>query len=161
MHKLLIALSKEISAIDDAVVSKERMIEIEKEYDQILEKGERECPLPQRTPGQKGRLKKGKERCLLERFKNFKKENFLFLKDADVPFSNNMAEQDIRMLKVHQKISGCFKNIERARFFCRIRSFLTTCRKQSLNAFSELELIMKGDPPSFFSEKTSSQTDSQ
>jgi hypothetical protein len=69
-----------------------------------------------------------------------------FLFDPAVPFSNNLAEQDIRMLKVQQKISGCFRTLKGAQRFCRIRSYLSTARKQSRNIFNAIVSAMSGKP---------------
>lgn len=77
--------------------------------------------------------KKRKGHNLLVRLRDFKDCVLLFLKRGDVPFTNNQAEQDIRMMKVKQKISGGFRTLQGAETFCLIRGFLSTCRKQSLN----------------------------
>ena len=75
---------------------------------------------------------------LLLRFKNFKGDVLRFLTDPHVPFTNNQAEQDVRMMKVKQKISGGFRTLEGAETFCQIRSFLATARKQGQNLFQAL-----------------------
>lgn len=63
--------------------------------------------------------------------------------------TNNAAENSIRMTKVHQKISGCFRSIEGAEMFCRIRGFLSTCRKQNVSASQALALVFEGKLPDF------------
>jgi transposase len=70
--------------------------------------------------------------------------------DERVPFSNNLGENDIRMTKVQQKISGCFRSIEGARIFCRVRNYLSTCRKQGVKASQALDLLFSGKLPDFF-----------
>ena len=72
---------------------------------------------------------------LVLRFKNFKEAVLRFLTDPHVPFTNNQAEQDVRMMKVQQKISGGFRTLEGAETFCQIRSFLAIARKQGQNLF--------------------------
>lgn len=69
-----------------------------------------------------------------------------FLFDPEVPFTNNLAEQDIRMEKVRQKISGCFRTLDGARIFARIRADISTCRKQGRNILDELENALCGKP---------------
>lgn len=81
---------------------------------------------------------------LIRVFKERKEEVLLFLSRPDVPFTNNQAEQDIRMVKLRQKISGGFRTLQGARNMCRIRGFISTCRKQGLNIFHALSDIMSG-----------------
>jgi transposase len=66
-----------------------------------------------------------------------------------VPFTNNRGENDIRMTKVQQKISGCFRSEEGAKIFCRVRGYLLTCRKQKINASQALRLVFEGKLPDF------------
>ena len=68
----------------------------------------------------------------------FKEQVLLFMKAKEVPFMNNQAERDIRMLKVHHKISGQFKNMKSAKHFCRIRSFLMTSKKNGHSSYDKL-----------------------
>jgi transposase len=79
-------------------------------------------------------------------FKERKEEALLFLARPDVPFSNNQAEQDIRMVKLRQKIPGGFRTLQGAKNMCRIRGFIPTCRKQGLNIFHALVDIMSKRP---------------
>lgn len=120
-------------------------------YKRILAAGERQCPEPQRPPGQKGRLKKSKSRNLLERLIEYENEVLRFLTNPLVPFTNNLAENDLRMTKVQQKISGCFRSFEGAQIFCRIRSYILTCQKHNFSPNLALELLFNGKLPSFIS----------
>ena len=125
------------------------------QYRTLLEGAEAESPPPdesQRKPGQKGRLKRSKGRNLLERLRHFETETLRFLEDPCVPFTNNQGENDIRMTKVHQKISGCFRSQEGAVTFCRVRSYLSTCRKQGMTATEALTLLFQGTLPDFMKE---------
>jgi len=72
-----------------------------------------------------------------------------FLDDPVVPFSNNQVENDLRMIKVQQKVSGCFRSMDGAKTFCRIRSYISTCRKQGLTASEALRLLFQGKWPGF------------
>ncbi len=74
-----------------------------------------------------------------------------FMDNKNVPFTNNLAENDIRMTKVQQKISGCFRSLEGAKIFCRIRSYLSTCRKQGVNLSRALQMLFRGELPAFAS----------
>ncbi|GIK12971.1 MAG: hypothetical protein BroJett002_16780 [Candidatus Brocadia sinica] len=101
-------------------------------YRAILKNAEAECPAPDETnrKGKRGRMKRTKARNLLERLIEYEDDVLRFMDNRIVPFTNNLGENDIRMTKVQQKISGCFRPLEGAKFFCRIRSYLSTCRKQ-------------------------------
>ena len=106
-----------------------------------------ECPQPSRAnkKGKRGRIKKSKSRNLLERLRDFEDDVLRFMENDDVAFSNNLGENDIRMTKVQQKISGCFRSIEGAKIFCRIRSYLSSCRKQGIKASRVLELLFNAE----------------
>jgi transposase len=122
------------------------------QYRAILEQAEIECPPPperQETDRKKGRIKRSKSRNLLERLRNYEKETLRFITDVDVPFTNNQGENDIRMTKLQQKISGCFRSKEGADIFCRVRSYLSTCRKNNVSATDALTMLFEGRLPDF------------
>ena len=66
-----------------------------------------------------------------------------------VPFTNNAGENDLRMIKVQQKISGCFRSMEGAYMFCRIRSYILTCQKHDVKITDALDLLFQGKMPDF------------
>ena len=117
----------------------------------MLAGGNRECPLPDPKDhvGQRGRQSKSKSRNLLERLRDFETETLRFMTDKLVPFTNNQGENDLRMTKVQQKISGCFRAFQGAQIFCRIRSYLSTCRKNNFSPTEALRMLFAGHLPDF------------
>jgi transposase len=126
-----------------------------KRYRSLLDEADKECPPPdeKQRNGRRGRLPRSKSRNLLERLRDFEHDVLRFMVEEEVPFSNNLAENDLRMTKVQQKISGCFRSPEGARIFCRIRSYISTCRKQGVSASVGLRLLFEGKSPSFMHEQ--------
>jgi len=127
-------------------------------YRRLLKKAETECPPPDESQrkGKRGRLKRSKARNLLERLRDFEQDVLRFMEVKRVPFTNNQGENDLRMTKVQQKISGCFRSMEGAKIFCRVRSYLSTCRKQGMTATQALTLLFQGKNPGFMkSDQTS------
>ncbi|SRR5579875_412894 len=121
-------------------------------YDEILAEGYQATPPPgprkksaqgKRLPG---KIKQTPERNLLDRLSQGKWAALRFLSDFAVPFDNNQAERDLRMVKVQQKISGCFRTPVGLERFCRIRSYLSTLHKQDLNLLAALEQTFLGHP---------------
>ena len=72
-----------------------------------------------------------------------------FMDVPDVPFTNNQGENDLRMTKVQQKISGCFRSFDGATAFCRCRSYISTCRKQGISSSQALRMLFDGKQPTF------------
>lgn len=102
-------------------------------------------PPPDGWPqGSRGRPKKTKPRNLAERFELRRNAVLAFVFDFKVPFDNNLAERDIRMLKVQQKISGCFRSTLGAQTFCAIRSYISTIRKQGFSVWLALNSLFSG-----------------
>ena len=88
-------------------------------YREILKEAKKENPPPDEATrkGKQGRLKRTKSRNFIERLQNFEEDTWRFMNNEIVPFTNNLGENDIRMTKVQQKISGCFRSKEDAQFF--------------------------------------------
>ena len=93
----------------------ETLEQYQQRYKTILKQGELECPVNEQQPGQKGKVKQTKARNLLQRLIDYETEALRFMHDFTVPFTNNQGENDLRMTKVQQKISGCFKSLDGAK----------------------------------------------
>lgn len=118
---------------------------------ELLSEGEALHPVAQAPPGKRGRPKQSAARNLLDRLRKHQQAVLAFLEDLRVPFDNNQAERDLRMVKVQQKVSGGFRSTAGALAFCRIRGYLSCLRKQGLHLLSALEATLRGHPvlPSF------------
>lgn len=149
LKELLIQINNSVKERGN-ILSNEISDSYRKQYRSILLEAEKECPPPVDTGEKKrGRIKRSKARNLLERLNNYEQDVLLFMDNSVVPFTNNRGERDIRMTKVQQKISGCFKTIEGAETFCRIRSYLSTCQKNDVKPTEALKLLMNGTLPNF------------
>ena len=148
MNDFLLEANKDVTNAG-GVLSEEAIKESRKKYRTIIEKGKIECPEPTKIAGKRGRTKKSKARNLLERFINYENDVLRFMENDQVPFTNNLGENDLRMTKVQQKISGCFRSLEGAHIFCRLRSYLSTCRKHGMKITDGLKMLFEGKLPSF------------
>jgi transposase len=115
-------------------------------YEDLLADGLAANPPPERPPGQKGRLKQSPARNLLERLWMGQDAVLAFLDDLTIPFDNNQAEQDLRMLKVQQKIAGSFRAASGSEAFARIRSYCASLRKQGVALLAALQTVLSGQP---------------
>jgi transposase len=119
------------------------------QYVALLEAGyQANPPDPPPEIGKKGRRKQSAARNLLDRLSTHQEAVLLFLDNFAVPFDNSLAERDLRMVKVQQKVSGCFRSPAGAVAFCRIRGYLSTLRKQGLAVLTALEQALVGHPVS-------------
>jgi transposase len=112
-------------------------------YGRILASGRAANPVPPRPPG---RRRRSPAACLLERLEAHRGEVVRFLEDLRVPPTNNLAERDIRMVKLQQKISGCWRTLDGAQAFLTVRSYVATARKYGINPLAALRRLFEGDP---------------
>jgi transposase len=147
MKQFLLALNEETKAAHGGMLTKEIQVARRKEYQAILLKGDIECSAPPENPKSKRRVKRGKSRNLLERLRAFEDDVLRFMHCVHASFTNNMGEQDLRMSKVRQKISGCFISLESASRFYRVRSYLMTCQKQGISATDGLQMLFRKQLP--------------
>ena len=122
-----------------------RLTDFTAEYDQLVKSGLRANPPPKPT-GRAGRPNQGPIRSVLLRLQKRADAVLAFMHNFQVPFDNNQAERDVRMVKVKQKVSGCFRSLTGAQSFCRIRGYLSTMRKQGHNALAVLTSVFEGQP---------------
>ncbi len=131
-----------------AKLSRRSLQGIEKSYERILSDGLLKNPLPDASnePKKRGRKKKSAARNLLERLRDQREKVLMFAYDFSAPFDNNQAENDLRMTKVRQKISGGFRTWEGAYTFFRIRGYISTARKNSYPVIGALRDAFEGNP---------------
>lgn len=122
-----------------------RLGELERRYDEVVERRVAENPPPSST-GKRGKKKRTKALNLLIRLKAHKSEILRFMYDEGIPFTNNQAERDLRMMKVQQKISGTFRSVEGADVFCRIRGYIATIRKNGKSVFQAMRKLAREEP---------------
>jgi transposase len=120
-------------------------------FRRLLDEADHLTPRATAPPGTKGRIKQSAARNLLDRLRKHQRAVFCFLEDLRVEFDNNQAERDLRMIKVQQKVSGCFRSLAGAQAFSRIRGYVSTLRKQGLPLLPALQATLSGHPllPSF------------
>ena len=115
-------------------------------FDQIVQRADQLTPRNHRQPGQRGRVAQSLPRNLLDRLLEHKAAYLRFVTDFRVPFDNNLAERDLRMSKLQQKISGCFRTENGANIFCRIRGYISTLRKQDYDILPALFSLWSDTP---------------
>lgn len=117
-----------------------------KQYQKIINEGLQANPPPSQKSGKRGRTAKTKMRNLLERLNKYQDEYLKFMSDPHAQFDNNLAERDLRMIKVKMKISGCFRSWQATQASARIRSYIMTAQKQSVNIMAALMDVFSPKP---------------
>lgn len=147
--QLLLDVKKEIETLPETMTSlpPDRLTHYETEYDKLMEQGLAANPPPENPPPKKkGRPKQSPPKNLLDRLIKHKRGVLAFMYDFNVPFDNNLAERDVRMIKVKQKVSGTFRTLDGASTFCILRAYISTVRKQGQRVIDALHDVLVGKP---------------
>jgi len=140
------AATEEARAVGKRRVDPHEVVDWEAHFLRLLAQGDQAVPRATAPPGQRGRCKQSDARNLLDRLRKQQKAVLTFLEDLRVDFDNNLAERDLRMVKVQQKVSGCFRSMTGAQAFARIRGYVSTLRKQGVPLLSALQATLAGHP---------------
>jgi len=143
MQTLLLEMKRQREAGD---LSDETIGQLEKRYDALVDAGFTTFPLQPRPPNPRGRWAQHPVTNLLLRLRDHRAAVLAFLHHPEVPFDNNLAERDLRMMKVQQKISGCFRTWDGAECFVAIRTYLSTARKQGFPMLAAARCALLGQP---------------
>ena len=147
MQALLLEMHQARQAHPDQPLAPQSQLDGILRYQSLLQAGRQaNPPLPPSSQPHRGRRKQTKPQNLLDRMEKYQSSILAFLDDPQVPFTNNQAEQDIRMIKVQQKISGTFRTLHGAQIFARTRSYVSTVRKHGLNLFQMIVHAINGHP---------------
>ena len=148
MIRCLLDIKKEVdqARLYKDELDSDKIEEFEGRFDKIIAEGLELNPPPQKEPGKRGRVKQSPPKNLLDRLEGHKREVLEFMYDFDVPFDNNQAERDVRMMKLRQKISGTFRTAAGADVFCSIRGYISTVRKNGHHVLDAIQDALRGDP---------------
>jgi len=146
MKRLLKETALAVKQTPDKCLDDKQYANLQKRYRTILTRGEKELPpLPSRPSGKRGRLAKSEAQNLWERLKRHEQSVLLFAREPHVAFTNNRAERDVRMAKVKQKVSGCFRTTRYAEAYCRISSYLQTTANLGYNPLIAIQMALAGE----------------
>jgi transposase len=145
MKRLLQETCVKVSKSEEKKLADKDLANLQKRYRAILTRGAKELPvIPPKPSGKRGKLAKSAAHNLLERMQTHEVSVLLFAKDPHVSFTNNRAEQDLRMSKVKQKVSGCFRTESYALAYCRISSYLQTMANKGYNPLIAVQMALAG-----------------
>ncbi len=146
VKKLLQEACSTVSKKKNKKLSKTQYAKLQRRYRNSLTRGEAELPpILRKGKGRGGRIAKSDAHNLLERLIKHKEAVLLFARDSHVAFTNNRAERELRMAKVKQKVSGCFRSEKYAHAYCRISSYLQTMQNKGINPLIAIQMAFSGE----------------
>jgi transposase len=146
IKRLLQETCMKVSKSEQKCLTDREYANLQKRYRNILTRGEKQLPpIPPKPSGKRGKVAKSDAHNLWERLKTHESAVLLFAKDPQVPFTNNRAERDLRMAKVKQKVSGCFRVEQYAKAYCRISSYLQTMANKGHNPLVAIQMALTGE----------------
>jgi hypothetical protein len=149
MAKHLVDIKK---AVEESVaqgftcLTGQQIAAFESRYDELVGHGLALNPVHEKLPGKRGKVKQSPPKNLLDRFRTHKLGVLAYMYGFKIQFDNNLAERDIRMVKLKQKISGRFRSDDGAKVFCLIRGYISTARKNGVSAHEALTMALRGSP---------------
>ena len=149
MAQLLVEIKNEVEVAppEQTALLPERIAYFEQRYDELIAQGLSAHPPPASPPPKKrGRRRQSPPKNLLDRLQQYKPQTLAFMYDFRVPFDNNLAERDVRMVKIKQKVSGTFRTRTGAETFCAIRCYISTVRKHGRNVIDAIHDALTGNP---------------
>lgn len=150
MKDLLCEINEAVEKTSEKELDKDTAMAYRIRYRQVLKDGALESPPPEISVEKKrGKAKKTQNRNLLERLRDYEDDALRFMFVNYVPFANNSGENDIRMTKVQQKISGCFRSTQGAMIFCLVRSYILTCQKHRINPTEAMTNLFNSTLPKY------------
>ena len=149
MSQLLLSIKSEVEQTSQSAgaLTLQRIADFENRYDEILKQANavNRAP-PAVAPKRRGRVKQSPAKNLIDRLQTHKRETLAFMHDFTVPFDNNLAERDIRMIKVKQKVSGGFRTDIGAQTFCSVRSYISTVKKHGRKGIDAITDALLANP---------------
>jgi hypothetical protein len=145
MKRLLKKACKMVSSRKEKSLTADEYLKLARLYRKIIAAGEKELPvILEKTTKRRGKVAKSDAHNLWDRLKKYETPVLLFAKLPHVSFTNNRAERDLRMAKVKQKVSGCFRTEKYAQAYCRISSYLQTMKNKDINPLVAISMALSG-----------------